>query len=236
MTSALLLLILQAAPPSPPPVCRSAKHCAFVAREAMLDRDLPRAEKAAIAQLHFEECTERPHAALETLARIALQRGQPLLAQAWLSDSGGGADVRREVTAAVAALPPAAGVGGSYRSYQQAGLWDTVDVKTLADGRVHFALSAVRLSGRRCADMQGYAAGDHSYVIAAQGGLEGDAARRGEDFVYESREYVEADQPPCVIRLRFSGDSLTVTQDGRDVHCGFGAGVDASGDYVRTSR
>jgi hypothetical protein len=236
MTSALLLLILQAAPPSPPPVCRSAKHCAFVAREALLDRDLALAEKAAIAQLHFEECTERPPAAVETLARIALERGQPLLAQAWLGDSGGAADVRREVTAAVAALPRATGVGGSYGSYRQAGLWDTVDVKPLADGRLHFSLSAQRLSGRRCDDMQGYAAGDHSYVIAAQGGLEGDAARRGEDFVHESREAVEADQPPCVIRLRFAGDRLTVTQDGTSGACGFGAGVDASGEYVRTRR
>jgi hypothetical protein len=188
-------------------------------------------------QLAFEECSDpRARAAAGTLARIALRRGQPLLAQAWLSEAGTDGALRREVTSAVAALPAAAGIGGEYRRYQRGGLWNTVAVTPQGSDRLHFNLDAFRVSGGWCSDMQAFAAGDHSSVVGPLGGMEGDAVRKGEAFVYETRAFADEDQEPCVMTFRFRGDALTLTQDGSDVRCGFGGGVDAGGEYARTAR
>lgn len=88
---------------------------------------------------------------------------------------------------------------------------------------VHFALSALRLSGKWCDKIEVTAAGDLAVAVAATatGELEGDAALSGDEFVYETRAFGGEGSEPCVISLRFAEDVLTVKQDGTSAACGF---------------
>jgi hypothetical protein len=235
----LLPMVLLAMPPQArelerPALCRSAAYCAFMAREALLDGDLGKAARAGALQLHFEECRERegPRTAADTLARIELERGAPLRARLWLG-AGGQEATRQAVAAALARLPPEPGPGGVYEQYLRAGILNSVHVRPAGPDRIQFSLDASRLSGRWCEDLQGAARGDHSYVVAAVGGMEGEARRQGDAYVYVPEG---AGYGPCEMRFRFTGDSLAVVQEGSSAGCGFGAGVDAAGEYQRTSR
>jgi hypothetical protein len=145
---------------------------------------------------------------------------------------------RAKVSAAASRLPAAADASGTYRRYERAGLWNLLEVRQTDADHVHFALSALRLSGKWCDKIELTATGDLSVAVAAVGELEGDAALTGGEFVYETREHMTQDEwsRPCVLRLRFDGDTAHMTQDATFHDCGFGYGVNATGDYLRTSR
>jgi len=245
----LVSLLLALAAPVPRAICKTVAHCGTVARQALAGGQLETSVRAATLQLHYAECSqdEAEHAlaaaAIETLATAELRRGAPLMARAWLDVDVAERPalpeaIQAKVTAAVGRLPAAPDATGTYRHYERAGLWDTLDVRQLDAEHVHFALSALRLSGKWCDKIEATAAGDLSVAVAATGELQGEAALAGDEFVYETREYMTQDEwsKPCVLRFRFEGDTVRLTQDGTFHDCGFGYGVNASGPYARTSR
>ena len=241
-------LMLLAAPVSRP-ICRNAAHCGTVARQALAAGQSDAAVRAATLQLHYAECSqdekeqELAAAALASLATAELRRGAPLMARAWMDVDAAERPTlpeatRAKVAAAAGRLPEAPDASGSYRRYERAGLWNVLDVRQTDPDHVHFALSALRLSGKWCDKIELTAAGDLSVAVAAVGELEGDAGLSGGEFVYETREHMTQDEwsLPCLLRLRFEGDTVRLTQDGTFHDCGFGYGVNATGDYLRTSR
>jgi hypothetical protein len=245
----LASLLLAFAAPAPRPICKTIAHCGTVARQALAAGQLEASVRAATLQLHYAECSQDEAeqalaaSAIETLATAELRRGAPLMARAWLDVDAAERKALPEatqarITAAAARLPAAPDATGTYRRYERAGLWDAVQVRQVDAEHVHFALSALRLSGKWCDKIEVTAAGDLSVAVAATGDLEGDAALSGDEYVYETREYTTQDEwsKPCVLRLRFEDDAVRLTQDGTFHDCGFGYGVNASGPYVRTSR
>jgi hypothetical protein len=198
---------------------------------------LARAEKTALIGLRLAECApDGPESdAFEVMARVALRRGEPLMARAWLGDKPDDLALKSTVDAAVARMPAASGLAGRYSQDEEAGLWNQVLVTAAAADHIHFQLEGVRVSRGRCEEPEKFTDGDLSSVVPALASLEADAARQGESFVYESREFVANDDDrPCRLTFRFTPQGLTLEQDTRGEDCGFGYGVNVAGDYVRT--
>ena len=227
----MLSLLLAAA------VCSSVKACSAASHAALRAGNLARAEKTALIGLRLAECApDGPESdAVEVMARVALRRGEPLMARAWLGGQPDDPALKATVDAAVARMPADGGHGGRYSQDQEAGLWNHVWVTAAAADHIHFQLEGLRVSRGRCQEPERLTDGDLSTSVPGVASLEGDAARQGEVFAYESREFVvNDDDRPCRLTFRFTPQGLTLEQDTRGEDCGFGYGVNVAGDYVRT--
>ncbi len=218
-------------------ICSSVERCVAASHAALRSGNLERAEAAALTGLRLGECSDDGPAsdAPLVMARIALRRGEPLMARAWLGAQPDDRALQRQVEAAIARLPPATGPAGRYSQEQGAGLWDEVVITQPDNARVHFKLDGVRLNRGRCEHPELFTGGDLTSVVPALALLEGEAARQDDAFVFESREFLVNDEgPACRLTFRFSPGALTLEQDRPGEACGFGFNVNVGGDYVRT--
>jgi hypothetical protein len=227
--------------------CATVEECVQAAREALGTGDLAAAERAALAGLRLDECgedgSEDRAKAADVLATVALRRGEPRLARAWLQPAPwyarkppvSGA-LQREVDTAVARLPRTAGLPGRYSERQRWGLWNEVHVTDASAVRLRFRLSAQAVAASACrpAALAMYRTGAAGDAIVGLADLEGEAVRDGASFVYESRAFAFGGDGACRIVFRPYPDSLQVSQESTDQDCGFGGFADVSGEYLRT--
>jgi hypothetical protein len=114
---------------------------------------------------------------------------------------------------------------GTFQSYAGLGVWNTLVISEASDKSVHFSLEAYRVGS----------SGDEVNV-KGEGSAEGFATLAGNDAVHViANPYAGIDAHPCKIKMSFGELAIKVNQEGSFLDCGFGANVDASGEYWKVS-
>ena len=117
----------------------------------------------------------------------------------------------------------AAEVNGTFRmnfrgKYKQ--MANEIKVLALGGGKIRFSMDLIYPYTLR-----------NGEVSVNMGGLDGEAAIKGDTAVYESEEF-----GVCKITFKFvSPGTLKIVQDGSDAGCGFGHNVTSAGTYRKVS-
>jgi hypothetical protein len=205
--------------------CGSITNCDLNGKEALSNGDLAKAERYFRDQVGYAEDAQDEKqivAAYNNMSSVYLNAREYFRARIWIRLA-----LRTEPKDTIAeqnlksiqerlrdrAWPTS--VNGTYVRYAGRGFWDAFCVNVTGDRKIHTCLRTMRIGGAW-----------REYGPASIGDIEcdGELATNGG---YRCRN----DQvPSCNISMTFADQSVSLKQEG---DCGFGYGVDATGDYDR---
>lgn len=215
--------VAQVEPASSP--CKGVANCNQHGTEALRKGDVPAAIRFFKAQVGYaEDAQDKTHSvvAYNNLSVAYLRKHDYFRALSWAHlalridpENKAAKSNLQKIEENTKNYKWPTDISGLYVRYSRRTQWDSLRVSEPRDSTVSFHLLAYRigLAWRR-------------YGPGSYGDVDGDAVLTG------NREavYKDADFPTCRITIHFKGDAIKIEQEG---DCGFGYGVQATGDYER---